>query len=230
MNSIKYTPKFFIFTAMLFSVAAAISLYFYQPQQLLARSANTIQKTINHDFKNAKLFLADTLIQNILQSRSPKANKSSWQDLNRLAKSKNAIAIVYHKNQLKYWTSNAVGFSENELKALPNFSFQKYKNAYYIIFKETKLANTILFVLPVKSSFAYENEYLQNKFDVHLNVPEYILLNQSNASNYKDIIDLTGAKLFQVSIDLNKLGAQHFYLTQEKLPPTQSDRLPQIRE
>ncbi len=213
MNSIKYTPKFFIFTAMLFSVAAAISLYFYQPQQLLARSANTIQKTINHDFKNAKLFLADTLIQNILLSRSPKANKSSWQDLNRLAKSKNAIAIAYHKNQLKYWTSNAIGFSENELKALPNFSFQKHKNAYYIIFKETKLANTILFVLPVKSSFAYENEYLQNKFDVHLNVPEYILLNQSNASNYKDIIDLTGAKLFQVSIDLNKLGAQHFYLS-----------------
>jgi signal transduction histidine kinase len=211
MNSIKYTPKFFILIALLFSIAVAISMYFYQPQQLLSRSAKNIQTTINQDFKNAKLFLADTLIQNIFLSQSPKANKSSWVALNRLAESKKAIAIVYHKNRLKYWTSNALGFSENELKTLPNFSFKKYKNAYYIIFKEIKLANTMLFVLPIKSSFAYQNEYLQNKFDAHLNVPEYILLNQANASDFINILDLNGAKLFQVSMDLNKLGAQHFY-------------------
>ena len=211
MNSIKYTPKFFILIALLFSIAVAISMYFYQPQQLLSRSAKNIQTTIIQDFKNAKLFLADTLIQNILLSQSSKANKSSWVALNRLAESKKAIAIVYHKNRLKYWTSNALGFSENELKTLPNFSFKKYKNAYYIIFKEIKLANTMLFVLPIKSSFAYQNEYLQNKFDAHLNVPEYILLNQANASDFINILDLNGAKLFQVSMDLNKLGAQHFY-------------------
>ena len=211
MNSIKYTPKFFILTALLFSVAAAISIYFYQPQQLLNRAANNIQITINQDLKNAKLFLADTLIQNILLSQSPEANKSSWVALNRLAESKKAIAIVYHQNRLKYWTSNTLGFSEKELKALPNFSFKKYKNAYYIIFKERTLANTILFVLPIKFSFIYENEYLQNKFDVHLNVPEYILLNQANAGDFKNILDLNGAKMFQVSMDLNKLGAQHFY-------------------
>ena len=212
MSSIKYTPKFFLFIALLFSFAAAISIYFYQPQQLLSRSANKIQTIIQQDFKNAKLFLADTLIQNVLLSQSPKANKSKWQAINRLAKSKNAIAIVYHKNRLQYWTSNALGFSESELKALPNYSFKKHKNAYYIIFKETNLANTLLFVLPVKSSFAYENEYLQNKFDVHLNVPEYILLNQKNASDGKDILDINGAKLFQVSLDLNKLATQHFYI------------------
>ena len=211
MSSIKYTPKFFLFIALLFSLAAAISIYFYQPKQLLSRSANKIQTIIHHDLKNAKLFLADTLIQNILLSQSPKANKSKWQALNRLAKSQNAMAIVYHKNRLQYWTSNALGFSESELKALPNYSFKKHKNAYYIIFKETKLANTLLFVLPVKSSFAYENEYLQNKFDAHLKVPEYILLNQANASDGKDILDLNGKKLFQVSLDLNKLAAHHFY-------------------
>jgi uncharacterized membrane-anchored protein YitT (DUF2179 family) len=76
MNSIKYTPKFFILIALLFSIAVAISMYFYQPQQLLSRSAKNIQTTINQDFKNAKLFLADTLIQNIFLSQSPKANKS----------------------------------------------------------------------------------------------------------------------------------------------------------
>ena len=212
MSSIKYTPKFFLFIALLFSLAAAISIYFYQPNQLLSRSANKIQTIIHHDLNNAKLFLADTLIQNVLLSQSPKANKSKWQALNRLAKSQNAMAIVYHKNRLQYWTSNALGFSESELKALPNYSFKKHKNAYYIIFKETKLANTLLFVLPVKSSFAYENEYLQNKFDAHLNAPEYILLNQANASDGKDILDLNGEKLFQVSLDLNKLAAHHFYI------------------
>jgi hypothetical protein len=176
----------------------------------LAEVQKNIQTTINQDFKNAKLFLADTLIQNILLSQSSKANKSSWVALNRLAESKKAIAIVYHKNRLKYWTSNALGFSENELKTLPNFSFKKYKNAYYIIFKEVKLANTMLIVLPVKSSFAYENEYLQNKFDAHLKAPEYILLNQANITDGKDILDLNGSKLFHVSIDLDKLAAQHF--------------------
>jgi len=212
MNSIKYTPKFFILIALLFSLAAAISMYFYQPQQLLNRSAKNIQTTIKQDIKNAKQFFTDSLIQNILLSQSPKTNKGTWVALNRLAESNNAIAIVYHKNILKYWTTNSLGFSENELIALPNFSFKKHKNAYYIIFKETKLANTLLFALPVKSSFAYENEYLQNKFDAHLNAPEYILLNQANANAFKNILDHNGNKLFQVSIDLDKLGAQHFYL------------------
>ena len=212
MNSKKYTPKFFLLIALLCSLAAVVSIYFYQPQQLLSRSASKIQTIIKNDLKTAKKLLSDTVIQNELLEQSFKANKIRWEGLSRLVKANNAIAIVYYKNRLKYWTSNALRFTENELNALPAFSFKKYKNAYYIIFKEVKLANTMLIVLSVKSSFAYENEYLQNKFDAHLKVPEYILLNQANATDGIDILDLNGEKLFHVSIDLDKLASQHFYI------------------
>ena len=211
MRIFKKNTKTFILWALFFSSLSITSIYFQRKTQVIQREKISIQKKILKELNLAETFLSDTIVQQICATNIDSIDKQAWDYLIEQTNKRQHIALIYQHNKLKYWTNNAIVLNEKELVSLPNFSFQKIRNAYYIIYKKSNKKNILLLLIPIKHAYSYENEYLKNKFEERLKIPDYISLNEKDASDKSSILDLKGNEIFTISISDSKLKSHHFY-------------------
>lgn len=211
MRPFKNSIKTFVAWALFFCLLSLISIYFQRSSEVIKREKNSIQAKIQQELRDAEILLSDTILENICAKSIDSIDKASWNYLIDRAKENQHIALFYHRNKLKYWTDNTIVFNENELANLPAFSFQKIRNAYFIIYKKVKSNNTLFLLIPIKHAYSYENEYLKNKFEERLKIPDYILLNEKEVADKSSIIDLNGKEIFTISVSETKLTNHHFY-------------------
>ncbi|MEN9369641.1 MAG: hypothetical protein RI952_506 [Bacteroidota bacterium] len=211
MLSFKKNTKTFIAWALFFCLLSFISIYFHSSSQIIKQEKNSIQAKILKELRAADAMLSDTLVEKICATSVDSIDNKEWSSLIESNKKNHHIALFYHRNKLKYWTDNSVVFNENELASIPAFSFQKLRNAYFIICKKAKSNNALFLLIPIKRAYSYENEYLKNKFEERLKIPDYISLNEKDAYDKSIIKDLNGKEIFTISISEPKLKSHHFY-------------------
>lgn len=211
MLAFKKNTKTFIAWALFFCLLSIISIYFQSSSQIIKQEKNSIQAKILKELRAADAMLCDTFVEKICTKSIDSIDYNEWSNLIESNKKNHHIALFYHRNKLKYWTDNSVILTENELARLPAFSFQKIRNAYFIIYKKAKSNNAYILLIPIKHAYSYENEYLKNKFEDRLKIPDYISLNEKDAYDNSSIKDNNGKEIFTISISAPKLKSHHFY-------------------
>ncbi|RYE35676.1 MAG: HAMP domain-containing histidine kinase [Sphingobacteriaceae bacterium] len=168
---------------------------------LLAGSALTLQKNLNDQETFVQDFLKDPVnvktLQNINQNEKEALNL-----IQSITRDKKIYFCTYHQNRLNFWSSSRV-VPDSSLAYQNGTSFTKEKNGYYQVIKKTQGTFTVLFFIPVKMEYSFQNQYLRNGFSMQLLDNDYITLASAQDKNSFKITSLNHQTLFHVKLKPN---------------------------
>lgn len=107
--------------------------------------------------------------------------------------------FVFYKDSLRYWSSNNVLVSYEEVSKIRNGQCAFVANGYYEIFKRLVDDKLIVALFNVKNEFAFENQYLENNFNPILGLPSRARISQVKSEKILPIKNLSGELLFSLS-------------------------------
>lgn len=121
-----------------------------------------------------------------------KENIQAWRE-------KGYYFLIYQDDSLFYWTDNRVSFGNLTPGVIENHSVLKMRNGWYETFNKNFNGTTVLAFLLLKNDFAYENRFLQNKFNPVLGIIPNAVFQSSPSDNSININSGNGKYLFSVS-------------------------------
>ncbi|MBD1393703.1 ATP-binding protein [Mucilaginibacter glaciei] len=117
--------------------------------------------------------------------------------------------LLYKNDRLYFWTG---------IKALPNpntvkegCSFVRFSNAYFEVIKKTQGDLKVLFLIPVKNNYAFENKYLENSFYEGISDDRNIDIAQIADKDVQAIHDINNTYLFSLKLIKGKVNNHFFY-------------------
>lgn len=146
-----------------------------------------------------KLFASQAQINLLKTLANSELESKLFIDKNRI---KGINLLVYHKDELKFWTSYRV-FPKNFKKIKEGTSFLKLENGYYGIVKKTNKEDTFIFLINIKSNYSIENKYLKNEFWPNLFDSNTLDIAQFSEQDSIEIFNLHNEYLFSVKLSSN---------------------------
>ncbi|WP_428327561.1 ATP-binding protein [Mucilaginibacter sp.] len=124
---------------------------------------------------------------------------------------KRSIWITTFKDdRLQFWSGTKI--IPDHAAAIKNgYSFIKEANGYYEAIKRTQGNFSVIFFIPVKVNYAFQNEYLQNKFAADLTTDDNIEIADFTDKNVYDIKSIHNDYLFAVKIKPGEINHTFFY-------------------
>ena len=165
---------------------------------LLAGSALTLQKKLNDREAFVVDFLNDQSNFKKLHSID-RDEKEALHLIQTITKAKKIYFSTYHQNKLSFWSSSRI-VPDSSLAYHNGTSFTKEKNGYYEVIKKTQGSFSVLFFIPVKMSYSFQNQYLRNEFSMQLLDNDYIILSNPGDQQTSAITGLNHQTLFHVKL------------------------------
>lgn len=110
---------------------------------------------------------------------------------------KNIYFQTFKNEQLTFWSDAII--TANNLDGLKEgTSFIKYNNAWYEVIKKQDAAFFVIFFIPIKSNYPYQNQYLKDGFNNDLIIDKNIEIAQPADFPVADIKNLKGKYLFSI--------------------------------
>lgn len=123
---------------------------------------------------------------------------------------KNAIWIlVYKDKQLDFWTGAKI-IPQNATRLKEGCSFIKQPNGYYETIKKTEGNVSVIFFIPVKTSYPFTNDYLQNVFAKDLTIDHNIAIADFTDKNVYAVHDINNVYLFSLKL-IKGVNHRFFY-------------------
>ncbi|MEN0053030.1 MAG: ATP-binding protein [Mucilaginibacter sp.] len=170
----------------------------YSPVNNLVKSGLTLEDNLHK-----KEAYVNELINDKLKFRLLKYLPANEQDaLNNISEVtvKNRILFVtLHNNRLAFWSGIKV-LPENLSAIKEGYSFIKQPNGYFETIKKTKGDFSIIFFIPVKTSYAFENQYLRNVFDKDLVKDDNIDIADFSDNNIYEVHTSSNEYLFSIKL------------------------------
>ena len=111
--------------------------------------------------------------------------------------SENIYFQTFKNNQLIFWSDAVI--TANNLQVLKEgTSFIGYKNAWYEVIKKQDGNFFVVFFIPVKSKYLYQNQYLKDGFNQDLIIDNNIEIAQLSDFPVADIKNSAGKYLFSI--------------------------------
>lgn len=108
------------------------------------------------------------------------------------------LYFVYNNDSLIYWDNNAVSLPYDQVKNGINQQLILLKNGWYELFRYEKRNITIIGLLPIRTNYTFQNNYLVNQFNPVLNLPDHAQLLENPAQGAYPVISSTGNYLFSI--------------------------------
>jgi two-component system nitrogen regulation sensor histidine kinase NtrY len=138
----------------------------YNADNLLESSALTLQKKLNDREAFVEDFLKDQTKFKKLEHLSQN-EKEALQLIKEISQDKEITFCTYRNSKLNFWSSiQIVPDSASAYQSGASF-IQENKVSYEAI-KKTEGSFTVLFFIPVKTAYAYQNQYINNNFSAQL--------------------------------------------------------------
>lgn len=125
--------------------------------------------------------------------------------INEFTTNHNLWFLVLTNNRLSFWSGIKV-LPDSAAMIKEGYSFIKRPNGYYETVRRTEGSSSVIFFIPVKANYAFENRYLKNRFSKEL-------LNEDNI----DIADFTDINVYEIHSSKND------YLFSVRLKPNVND-------
>lgn len=197
-----------LFCAALFFTAVIIQKT-YTPVNNLKQTAKTLQNSLHEK---------EAYVNDVLD------NQSAFNRLKALPdKPQAALALIQHfttekgiwfitltNGHLSFWSGVKVIPAYPQL-IKDGYSFRREANGYYEEIKKTEGNFSAIFFIPVKFGYAFQNQYLQNKFAPDLLKDDNIDIADFTDKGVYSIHTLGGAYLFSVKIKPGQVNHNFFY-------------------
>ena len=129
---------------------------------------------------------------------------SYWQRLPDLISSPYE-ALLYQNDSLIFWTQNLIIPTQSIQSFEPGFSFQKFRNGYYLMHVKKVTVGSDLYSLlelaPVKYEYVTSNSYLKPHFSELFDVDNYFLISSFKENDFLPVSSGSGNVVFYVGID-----------------------------
>lgn len=123
----------------------------------------------------------------------------------------NAIWILVYKNgELDFWTGAKI-IPTNFNKVKEGCSFIKQPNGYYETIKKTEGNTSVIFFIPVKTSYPFTNEYLENIFAKDLTIDDNIAIADFTDKNVYAVHNINNGYLFSLKL-VKGVNHRFFYI------------------
>lgn len=110
---------------------------------------------------------------------------------------KNIFFQTYKNNKLHFW-SDAIINANNVQGLKEGTSFIEYPNGWYEVIKKTENNFFVVFLIPVKSNYPYQNRYLNSGFKQDLIIDKTVDIANLSDFPVADIKSISGRYLFSI--------------------------------
>jgi two-component system nitrogen regulation sensor histidine kinase NtrY len=196
--------KYWLFTVLLFILAVCVEQYYigksndvrYWSKMVSIRLCNA-QK----DLKNSLNKIAKTIGSNGVVPDCT----------NNIDVGRGFLVLIYKDQLLSYWSDNLPAINNHLILESGNNQLIRLKNGWYqVIWPDNvrliKNGSTyrIIGLLLIKNEYAYQNQYLSNKFNPELNLPDYADIQVTGFKDEAAVLTNNGHYLF--SLNFKKYG------------------------
>ena len=106
---------------------------------------------------------------------------------------------VYRHDSLIFWSDNKVEIYRDVLSIIPQgHNIVKTRNGWYQCYRHIDDDRTILLLYLIKSDFAFQNQYIQNRFNPEFGIQQEGKINRISQPSYHNIFDTQGYFLFSI--------------------------------
>lgn len=123
---------------------------------------------------------------------------------------RNILVITYKDNRVQYWSDIGM-IPPGANYAKEGYSFHRWDNGYYEAVKKSDGNFAVMFLIPVKTNYAVQNQYLQNTFAPDLLKDSNIDIADFTDKDAVPIQSITKVNLFWVKVKSNELNYRFFY-------------------
>ncbi|MGI4021636.1 MAG: ATP-binding protein [Janthinobacterium lividum] len=174
----------------------------YNSDNILVSSALTLQKNLNDREAFVEDFLKDPAKFKKLEQISQN-EKEALILIKEISEDKEIAFCTYKNNKLNFWSSIQI-VPDSSSTYQTGASFTHEKNGCYEVIKKTDGNFAVLFFIPIKAAYGYQNQYLSNHFSAKLLNNDNITFAQPNEKQSYQIKSLHQVPLFSVTLNPGK--------------------------
>jgi two-component system nitrogen regulation sensor histidine kinase NtrY len=179
--------------------ATAITIRFTMDQkQVLLQDAKKIEQIIHKKETYIQDFLEDSLRFQSLRNLSSH-DARSLELINLFTEKHGILFYTYSNNELDFWSSTQVP-PPNDLAVREGTSMPELRNGYYIAHKKSEGTFSSIFLIPIKSEYKKENEYLINAFSEDLLKTNQLDIAKADEPKDYNIRSKKGEYLFSLKV------------------------------
>ena len=181
----------------------------YTPANNLNQSAKALENNLHKKERYVNEVINDTARFGQLKmlKRTPQL---ALKFIRQFTTEKSIWFITLTNGQLSFW-SGIKFIPEYPAAIKEGYSFQKGPNGYYEAIKKTEGDFSAIFFIPVKSNYAFVNQYLQNTFAPDLLHDNNIEIADFTDKNVYEIFSTTNSYLFSVKVSHGEINLTFFY-------------------
>jgi two-component system nitrogen regulation sensor histidine kinase NtrY len=192
-----------------FLLTAVIVKETFTPKVNLAQTAVILQSNLNDKEAYVNKFMGDK--HSVLKLQQAATNSPVALDVIKDLTTDHRIWVyTYYNNHLNFWSGVKI-LPENPLIYKEGASFVKLDNGYYQVIKKTIGNFSVLFSIPVKSTYHFQNRYLLNTFDKDLLTDNNLAVADFTDKAVVDIHTVNNSYLFSVKLKPGNINHRFYY-------------------
>ncbi|MCO5937013.1 ATP-binding protein [Mucilaginibacter sp. RB4R14] len=195
-----------LFATLLFTAIVVESTYtpdnnLIQTAKLLENNLHDKEALVYNSIKNKQIFneikqLSTTPAKGLEYINEYTINNAIW-------------ILVYKNGELDFWSGPKIIPSKlSNIK--DGCSFIKQPNGYYETIRKTEGDTSVIFFIPVRTSYPFTNEYLENIFAKDLTIDDNIAIADFTDKNIYAVHDINNVYLFSLKL-IKGVNHRFFY-------------------
>jgi two-component system nitrogen regulation sensor histidine kinase NtrY len=187
MNTIKY-----LFVCITLFFVAIVGDIILDNWHYKAGDHRRLQKEVNKKFR-----LVDRTFQRLEENK--------WQLKTQVPADNGIIMLAYRNDSLIYWSDNSITLSPFNKNSIAGKRFVFISNGWYVVKSFINDSLRAYGLILIKTQYPYENDFLKNRFQPDLNLPQSTeLLTEAKPGSFS-IHDWEGIYLFSIKFDNKEL-------------------------
>ncbi|MDR6941707.1 ATP-binding protein [Mucilaginibacter pocheonensis] len=181
----------------------------YTPVNNLAKAGHTIESNLH----KKEAFINDQINDKVTFQRLknlPDNEQDALSDINKFTVANRIWFVTLHHNHLKFWSGTKV-LPDNLSGIKEGSSFIKQPNGYYETIRKSEGDFAVIFFIPVKTAYVFENQYLQNTFDQDLVKDNNIAIADFSDLNVYEVHSSNHNYLFSIKLKANSINYAFVY-------------------
>jgi len=165
-----------------------------------------IQSALDSKEKEMSTFL-DTLKTIVDKNETNLFFNEAFIKQRKAAEDKGFYFLIFDCGDLKYWSNSMVAFDDADDSVITKKAFFKLKNAWYLSEDRASGDKLLITLLPFKTEYGIQNNYLVNEFNHLFNIPQESVLSSTQSPETVSFHDLNNKYLFSLKLPLNGSNA-----------------------
>jgi len=181
----------------------------YTPEASMRESVKELERNLHKKEAYIYAFINNKSNFNSLKTLD-RNEKSSLQLINQFTTQKQIQFVTAKNNAITFW-SGVEAIPAAPLHTKEGVSFVKEQNGYYEAIKKTEGNFSVVFLIPIKKTYAFQNQYLQNTFTQGLIDEKNIEIADFTDKDLYPVRDVNNAYLFSVKTKPGEFNSRFYY-------------------